>query len=248
VELCGALADGGVTPSAGLVAMVREKLSIGIHVMIRPRASDFCYSDEELGIMRRDILQAKDLGADGVVFGILDLAAPMKVTFHRALDITPDLIASLQRLQATGVHFVLTSGGAMTLKRLVDAAENGIRIMAAGGIEADNVSDLLEYSGVREVHASLRSAVSSSMRYQNHCVSMGSTKGTEYHRLVVDEEKVRKLLSAATKWVAKAVRHSEKTLLILFDYCQEKRLVLCSPEFYGCVSRPGTVNFSFAFG
>ncbi len=73
VELCGALAEGGVTPSTGLIAMVREKLAIGLHLMIRPRNSDFCYSDEEFAIMQRDILQAKQLAADGVVFGILDL-------------------------------------------------------------------------------------------------------------------------------------------------------------------------------
>lgn len=220
VELCGALADGGITPSTGLIAMVREKLSIGLHVMIRPRNSDFCYSEEEFAIMRRDILQAKELGADGVVFGILnldgkidaqrtkelaDLAAPLKVTFHRAFDMTSDLTASLLELKTTGVRCVLTSGGQQTaaqgaavLKRLVETSKNGISIMAASGIEADNVAELLRRTGVREVHASLRSAVSSSMRYQNQRVSMGASKGREYHRYVVDEEKVKMLLSAAS--------------------------------------------------
>jgi copper homeostasis protein len=118
---------------------------------------------------------------------------------------TPDLVASLGELQTTGVGCVLTSGGqqtaaegAATLKQLVQAADNRIGIMAASGIEADNVADLLDRTGVREVHASLRSPVSSSMRYQNHRVSMGSAKGHEYHRFVVDQEKVKKLLSAAT--------------------------------------------------
>jgi copper homeostasis protein len=220
VELCGALADGGITPSAGLIAAVRAKLAIGLHVMIRPRDSDFCYSDEEFGIMQRDILQAKQLGADGVVFGVLDLdgkidtlrtkqlvdlAAPLKVTFHRAFDMTSDLMASLRDLKATGVHCVLTSGGQQTaaegaavLKQLVDAADNGFGIMAASGIEADNVAELLRRTGVREVHASLRSQVSSSMRYQNQRVSMGASKGREYHRLVVDQDKVRRLLAAAS--------------------------------------------------
>jgi copper homeostasis protein len=224
VELCGALAEGGVTPSAGLIAMVREKLSIGLHLMIRPRDSDFCYSDEEFAIMQRDILQAKQLGADGVVLGILDLngkidtrrttqlvdlAAPLQVTFHRAFDMTSDLMASLRELKITGVHCVLTSGGQQTaaegaavLKQLVDAADNRIGIMAASGIEAENVAELLERTGVREVHASLRSAVSSSMRYQNQRVSMGASKGREYQRFVVNEAKVRNLLSAASKGIA----------------------------------------------
>jgi copper homeostasis protein len=224
VELCGALAEGGVTPSAGLIAMAREKLAIGLHLMIRPRDSDFCYSDEEFAIMQRDILQAKQLGADGVVFGILDLdgkidtrrtkqlvdlAVPLKVTFHRAFDMTSDLMASLRELKITGVHCVLTSGGQQTaaegaavLKQLVAAADDRIRIMAASGIEAENVAELLKRTGVREVHASLRSAVSSSMRYQNQSVSMGASKGREYQRFVVDEAKVRKLLSAASKGIA----------------------------------------------
>jgi copper homeostasis protein len=233
VELCGALADGGVTPSAGFIAMVREKLAIGLHVMIRPRGSDFCYSEEEFAIMQRDILQAKQLGAEGVVFGLLDLdgtidtrrtkqlvalAAPLKVTFHRAFDMTPDLVASLRELQTTGVGCVLTSGGqqtaiegAATLKQLVQAVDNGIGIMAASGIEADNVADLLDRTGVREVHASLRSPLSSSMRYQNHRVSMGNAKGHEYHRFVVDQEKVKKLLSAATNGSANPSPNSPKS-------------------------------------
>jgi copper homeostasis protein len=226
VELCGALADGGITPSAGLIAIVRAKLAIGLHVMIRPRNSDFYYSHEEFGIMQRDILQAKQLGADGVVFGILDLdgkidtrrtkelvdlAAPLKVTFHRAFDMTSDLTASLRDLKATGVHCVLTSGGQQTaaegaavLKQLVDAADNGVGIMAASGIEPNNVAELLRRTGVREVHASLRSQVPSFMRFQNQRVSMGASKGREYHRFVVDQDKVRKLLSAASNGVADA--------------------------------------------
>jgi copper homeostasis protein len=118
-------------------------------------------------------------------------------------------MASLRELKITGVHCVLTSGGQQTaaegaavLKQLVAAADDRIGIMAASGIEAENVAELLKRTGVREVHASLRSAVSSSMRYQNQSVSMGASKGREYQRFVVDEAKVRKLLSAASKGIA----------------------------------------------
>jgi copper homeostasis protein len=225
VELCSALADGGITPSSGLTATVREKIAIALHLMVRPRGSDFCYSDEEFMIMQRDVLMAKQLGADGVVLGILDmdgkidirrtkllvdLASPLQVTFHRAFDMSCDLIQSLRDLQATGVHRVLTSGGkqtaaegAVALKQLVEAANNGIGIMAASGIEEHNVADLLERTGVREIHASLRSVVDSSMRYQNQQISMGTTKGREYHRLVVDQDRVRKLLTAASNGIGK---------------------------------------------
>jgi copper homeostasis protein CutC len=129
VELCGSLVEGGVTPSAGLIATTRQKISIGLHVMIRPRAGDFCYTSVEFEVMRRDLLMAKQLGADGVVFGILDqdanvdigrtrslvdLAKPLPTTYHRAFDMSADLVRSLEHVAETGADRILTSGGATT--------------------------------------------------------------------------------------------------------------------------------------
>jgi hypothetical protein len=111
IELCGDLLEGGITPSAGMIELVRARLSIALQVMIRPRGGDFCYTDDEFDIMQRDIETAKKLGADGVVFGILNAngtvdtersrrlvasARPLNVTFHRAFDMTVDLFRALE--------------------------------------------------------------------------------------------------------------------------------------------------------
>ena len=220
VELCGSLVEGGVTPSAGLIATARQRISIGLHVMIRPRAGDFCYSADEFEVMRRDVLMAKQLGAEGVVFGILDadanvdtqrtralvdLARPLKVTYHRAFDMSADLFRSLQQVTETGADRILTSGGAKTalegaatLRRLVEQAGKRAVIMACGGINDENAQATVEKTAVREIHVALRTVAASPMRYRNENISMGSIEGNEYQRYIVLEEKVSRLIRAVS--------------------------------------------------
>jgi len=150
IELCSNLPEGGVTPSAGMIAMTRKRVSIALHVLIRPRAGDFTYSDLEFEVIKRDILLAKQLGANGVALGVLDsegnidvvrtrelvsLARPMAATFHRAFDLTRDPLAALEDVISTNADRVLTSGGAETaekgsanLARLHKAAKGRIQI------------------------------------------------------------------------------------------------------------------------
>lgn len=217
VELCSDLIEGGITPSAGLIEVVRSRISIGVQVIIRPRGGDFCYTPEEVEIMRRDIAVAKNLGANGVVFGLLDaeghvdvkntrelveLARPLNVTFHRAFDMSADLFRALEDVCSTGADRLLTSGGeqkclqgADTIARLAAAARGRIIIMAGGGIGHHDAAAIIKRTGVREIHVGLSTPVPSPMRYRNLKLSMGKVAGREYERVQVLEEHVRNLHS-----------------------------------------------------
>lgn len=174
VELCADLPSGGVTPSFGLVAEVVDRVGIAAHVLIRPRAGDFVAGPDELAVMLRDIDAARAADATGVVIGVLladgwvdeattarliDRAGPLSVTFHRAIDLTPDPLAALETLIRLGVSRVLTSGGPgpargnlAGLKALADRAGDRVIIMAGGGIAESDLPGLLVATGVHEVH------------------------------------------------------------------------------------------------
>jgi copper homeostasis protein len=178
VELCDNLLEGGTTPTAGAIAAARDQLRIPLHVIVRPRAGDFCYSDVEFDAMKCDITLAKQLGADGVVVGILlpngsvdvertraliALARPMSVTFHRAFDVAPDPFEAMESLIDIGVDRILTSGrspsvieGLNLIAELVKRADGRIVIMACGGIDDRNVARVVAESNVRELHVGQR--------------------------------------------------------------------------------------------
>lgn len=219
VELCSSFLEGGVTPSAGLISTVRRKLDIDLYVMIRPRGGDFCYTDEEFETMKKDVVMVKQLGANGIVFGILqedgdveiaktrcliDMARPLNATFHRAFDMSRELSKSLEDVIKTGASRVLTSGGEQkaedgirTIAKLVKSADQRISLMVGGGITRSNVRRIIEATGVREIHAGMRVNVGSPMRHRNEGISMGPVKGREYQRALVREEEVRRLVESA---------------------------------------------------
>jgi copper homeostasis protein len=227
VELCSDLLEGGVTPGAGLIASVRRRVGIELFVIVRPRGGDFCYSDIEFEVMREEIGQARRLGADGIVLGLLDLqgrvdvprtselvelARPLPVTFHRAIDMTPDLSAALMDVLETGATRILTSGGAPNvtrgtpqIARMVQAAKGRIAIMAGGGISAENIAAVAEATGVIEFHSSARTAFRSPVRFRKEGMAMGEVGDREYKRFIVREESVRALVSALEALAAKRV-------------------------------------------
>jgi copper homeostasis protein len=215
IELCGGMAEGGTTPSAGLIKLVRQQLSIPIYVMIRPRGGDFLYSDTELAVMREDIEQAKALGADGIVLGLLNadgtvdetttkalvgLANPLPVTFHRAFDMTRDPAEALEAVIRTGAVRILTSGqrptaeaGANLLKQLVEQANKRIEIMAGAGVSANNAYMLVQ-TGVDALHMSGSQRTESPMEHRHSSVSMASATPGEYERHEASAEKIRRVL------------------------------------------------------
>ncbi len=222
VELCCALSEGGLTPSRGAIRVARSSIQIGIHVMIRPRGGDFVYSPHELDIMSEDIAFAKTAGVDGVVLGLLNadgeidssnlkylvqLAAPLPVTFHRAIDLADSMhrgsLSALETIIDSGARRILTSGAAQTaiqgsslLKQLVSAAGSRIEIMAGGGVRAENVLELARQTGVTHFHAALRTPTPSPMRLRNNAVHLGDSLHDDYARFTTRVDDVRGLRQA----------------------------------------------------
>ncbi|MCF0056463.1 copper homeostasis protein CutC [Dyadobacter sp. CY356] len=220
IELCGGLGEGGTTPSAGLIEMVREHIQIPVYVMIRPRGGDFVYDFFEEEIMKRDIAMAKKLGADGVVLGILlpdgqvdvartkvliDYAAPMKVTFHRAFDLTPDPIKALKAVIETGAERILTSGqksnaleGIKLLEQLAKAAGSSIEIMAGGGVNHNNAAELKE-AGVHSLHLTAKSFRPGRQKYFPSDISMAGEIPDEKSVMYSDLGLVEAIVSAVAE-------------------------------------------------
>lgn len=175
IELCRDLTVGGVTPSESELWEVREKVSIPVFVLVRSRAGDFVYTQEEVEEMRKSILLCKELGYEGVVIGaltaqnsidlhamkvLMEAAKGMKVTFHRAFDELTDYKEGLAQLIELGIDRILTSGltsnavaGADTLAELVKLAGEELVIMPGGGVRPENVERLFS-TGAREFHSS----------------------------------------------------------------------------------------------
>lgn len=177
IELCRDLECGGLTPSDEAIAYCTRRLGLRTHVLVRPRAGNFCYSEFEQMEMIATIKRCKELSAAAVVLGLLtedgkvevevtrrlvQLAAPMEVTFHRAFDeAQQDPQEALWAVAAARCDRLLTSGqrhsapeGAEVLRQLVDVT--GVKILAGGGVTPQNVRRLVAVSGVREVHGSCK--------------------------------------------------------------------------------------------
>ena len=214
VELCENMTEGGCTPGAGSISYARTHLRIGLFVMIRPRGADFCYTLQEFEIMKQDIKVAKELGADGVVFGILkpdgsidkdrmselaDLARPMEITCHRAFDMTRDPYEAMEDLISLGIERILTSGqsdsaltGAPLIRDLISKSKNKIILMPGHGVKEHNLEEVIRATGADEFHLYLTKNVKTQMKYIRNDVRMGQSNLSEYEHVIVDRERIAK--------------------------------------------------------
>ena len=206
IELCDNPGEGGTTPSFGFLKKARELVSIDLYPMIRPRGGDFFYSEDEFDAMKEDTKLCKQLGCEGVVFGLLntdgtidkkrtatliELAYPMGVTFHRAFDRTRDALEALETLIEIGCERVLTSGltpnvtaGTEIIAQLVKAADDRIIIMPGSGVRSSLIAELAKQTGAVEFHTSARTVHTSAMKYQNQLMK------EELNSITVDTNEV----------------------------------------------------------
>jgi copper homeostasis protein len=210
IELCDNPNEGGTTPSYGFIKAARKLLQIPLYCMIRPRGGDFLYSTDEFEIMKTDIAHCKELGCDGVVFGLLnkygsvdkkrtgqlvELAYPMGVTFHRAFDRCANPFEAMEHIIDIGCERILTSGqhekamdGISLISDLIRQADERIIIMPGSGVNSKNIIELAQKTGATEFHTSAR------IQYKSKMEHMNSSMNENLQTVSAGEEEVRKLV------------------------------------------------------
>jgi copper homeostasis protein len=211
IEFCENPNEGGTTPSYGSLQTLIKLTKVPIFPIIRPRGGDFLYSHNEFECIKADLKLCKDLGYPGAVVGLLkedgsidiartkilvDLAAPMEITFHRAFDRCNDPIKGLEDIIQTGCKRVLTSGqlpnvvdALPLIKMLNEKAEGRIIILPGSGVRSNNCKQIVQETGVFEIHSSARKTIPSQMEFNapsmnENMISMG-----------VDEMEINRMLA-----------------------------------------------------
>lgn len=209
-ELCDNPVEGGTTPSYGTIKLAREKVSILLYPIIRPRCGNYFYSEDEFEIMKKDILLCRELGCDGISIGmqlqngridmdrfkrVVEWAYPMGVTSNRVFDAAPDPYQALEELIECGCERVLTSGqksaapdAVNTLTQLVQQSNGRISIMPGAGVRASNIESLID-TGAYEFHTSARKIVPDNVTHKNpEVLDIG-------HPVVANEEELTNIMT-----------------------------------------------------
>ncbi|MCG9574971.1 copper homeostasis protein CutC [Vibrio tubiashii] len=220
IELCSSLALGGLTPSFGFMKKAAQISPIPVYAMIRPRQGDFLYDQDDIEAMLLDIEAAAEAGLAGVVLGVLSaeghidmpLAEQLTqraklynlgITFHRAIDQSSNWQQALEKIISLGCDRILTSGlaanveqGKEVLQQMVKVADGRISIMAGAGLTADNVQNIVQQTGVREVHLSGKSTRSSYMTNVSEEAKMGNQNVDDFIIPVTNSSAIEKVVEA----------------------------------------------------
>lgn len=213
LELCANLMIGGTSPDEDLFRMVRERVSVPVRVLLRPRCGDFLYTESEFELLCRQVKRFAALGTDGIVIGVLtpegdldeermakliSLAGGCGVTLHRAFDVCRDPFAALETAKRLGVDTILTSGqqagctaGADLLRALVAKAGEDVQILVGAGVNADVIRDLQPKTGANAFHLSAKRVENSRMQFRRENVPMGLPGLSEFSLWRCDENAVR---------------------------------------------------------
>ena len=216
LELCSALAVGGLTPYEALLRQIRAESDIPVRCLMRPRAGDFLYAPEELEMLRGQILQLKAAGADGFVIGCLDARGNLDreamlplveacggkgITLHRCIDVSRDPVQTYLDAKALGIDTVLTSGGASNclagqavIGQLLALREevNGPEVLIGAGVKASVIRQFRqEFPGARAFHMSGKTELESAMIFRKEGVPMGLPGFDEWHIQQTGEDAVR---------------------------------------------------------
>lgn len=214
LELCANLIIGGTTPGIVLYKEVKRAAELCTHVLIRPRFGDFCYTDYEFQIMLEEVRMFRELGADGVVIGVLrpdgalDMvrmeqlvraAGEMSVTLHRAFDVCRDPFEAMEQARALRINTILTSGqknccqdGKELIRELVKREKGDLTILVGGGVNAEVIREIREETGAHAFHMSGKEILESAMLYRRENVNMGLPGLSEYEIYRTSQEKIRK--------------------------------------------------------
>jgi len=218
IELNSALYLGGLTPSLGTLSLVKQNTNLKVIAMVRPRGAGFCYSKADFEVMKADTRLLMENGADGIAFGCLDEKGNIhieqtqeiidiikkyhgEVVFHRAFDCVEDPYKSMEKLITMGVERVLTSGlkakavdGMELIAKLQERYGDRIEILAGSGINASNALEIMEKTGISQVHSSCkgwRKDPTTTGKEVSYSYAEG-VHGNDYD--VVDEKLVRELV------------------------------------------------------
>ena len=212
IELCSNLIIGGVSPGKALFQLVKKYTDLKVRVLLRPRYGDYCYNDYEFEQLQEDVQMYSELGADGIVIGMLRpdgnldvermgevtaLAGSADVALHRAFDNCRDPYRALEEAVSLGMKTILTGGqevmawdGREILAKLQEKSAGRIEILAGGGIGEDVIRRLLPVTGITSYHMSGKRAVESAMSYRPEGASMGQPGRDDYSVWQTDSEKV----------------------------------------------------------